>query len=92
MDRKIDTIVANLDSYKLGAGTASQKTPSLHGYADEERQKVLRWLSPLNTWDIHDTAANVHCKGTGHWFVESTEFSDWLRSDSSFLWLTGSRK
>jgi hypothetical protein len=52
----------------------------------------MQWLSPVDQWENHEAALKAHQSGTSNWLIESKDFTDWHKVDSSFLLLTGFRK
>lgn len=40
----------------------------------------------------HKNALSLRAPGTGQWFLESSEFHDWLTGSNGFMWLHGIRK
>jgi ankyrin repeat domain-containing protein 50 len=67
----------------------SDKTPQ--GLAEDQRLRILQWLSPIDHRERHLTVQKQRLDGTGRWFLDSDEFKDWKTSSKpSLLWLTGS--
>ncbi|KAA8902670.1 ankyrin repeat-containing domain protein [Sphaerosporella brunnea] len=57
---------------------------------DEERRKLLQWLSEFNFDIEHDTVFAKRHLDTGNWLIESPMFEDWQTpSGSSILWCYG---
>ncbi|KAF8248643.1 hypothetical protein K440DRAFT_642062 [Wilcoxina mikolae CBS 423.85] len=57
---------------------------------DENRRKMLLWLSELDFDKEHDTIFAKRHPDTGRWLVESPEFEDWIDAkQSSMLWCYG---
>ena len=60
--------------------------------ATEKRSKILEWVcSTADPSVSYANAIRTRQQGTGLWFLESKQFSDWVRSPG-FLWLYGNRK
>ncbi|KAI5809063.1 hypothetical protein DFH27DRAFT_542365 [Peziza echinospora] len=55
----------------------------------EERQKVLNWLSPLAFWNVHNEKYGRSEEGTGQWFLDQPEFVRWLSASKSKLFCPG---
>lgn len=55
----------------------------------EEQNKILSAVSSLNPWEQYRFNLRTKQQGTGIWFLESPEFTDWLRIDNSALWVFG---
>ena len=53
---------------------------------------VLAWLSPLDFRKNHASAAGARIDGTGHWFLDCTEFRRWRDSDHETLYCPGIRE
>jgi hypothetical protein len=43
----------------------------------------MDWLLPKNFAAYHDAIRNERIKGTGSWFLNSTEFQNWVNGESS---------
>lgn len=54
---------------------------------DQNIAKVNQWLSPVDVDLNHTAAMKLRHSGTGRWFLQSSDFSDWLDSDNAFLWI-----
>lgn len=50
---------------------------------------TLRWLNAPYTKSTFDSYRQKHHAGTGEWFVNGDEFSNWLKTPNSFLWVHG---
>lgn len=60
---------------------------------DDERSKILQWISSVEYAKHHLTAAEDRVKGTGEWLFRKNDFIAWQSSsDSTILWLHGIRK
>ena len=58
----------------------------------EKRKKVLEWISPIDFSSQHEKLRSVRVSDSGRWFLESTEFIDWVDShDATSLLLSGIR-
>ncbi|KAI9675706.1 MAG: hypothetical protein M1817_001073 [Caeruleum heppii] len=60
------------------------------GLQDDERCKILNWLSPQPYIQHHNSAKRDVLEGTGTWLIEEDLLLDWMKSSySSILWLHG---
>jgi hypothetical protein len=59
---------------------------------ESNRSKINDWLSCPNPSKEHTLARSRHEETTGSWLVEGDEFSKWMNSQNSFLWLYGGGK
>ncbi|KAG2128446.1 hypothetical protein BD769DRAFT_1667570 [Suillus cothurnatus] len=55
----------------------------------EERQKFLRWMSPISCDDKHATCRSQRNPGTGRWIFRTDKYMAWNTSEHAFLWLNG---
>lgn len=60
-------------------------------FIDEESQKILDWLSPLNFWEKQHDALSRRESGTGQWILEEPAFNEWLDGTQRILWCPGMR-
>jgi hypothetical protein len=58
----------------------------------EDRRNISRWLSPLNFKAVQSEYLQKRQEGTGQWFLESPEFTDWRDGTSEVLWCPGNRE
>ena len=59
---------------------------------ENDRRKIMDWLSPINQAEIHAAALRKHEPGTREWFInfrEESIFENWRREPESSLWLYG---
>lgn len=56
---------------------------------DENKQKILRWLSRTDPSSNHNEARKKHEPKTGDWLLQSETYNKWKTSPSSILWLYG---
>ena len=59
---------------------------------DEEGQKILNWVSPINPFARQDQIFSTRESGTGTWLLENSEFQKWKAGDEKPLWCFGIRK
>ena len=56
----------------------------------DERQQILRWLSPIPYVQHHIQSKNDLMEGTGSWFLNHSRLIQWRSSSSSsIMWLRG---
>jgi hypothetical protein len=58
----------------------------------EDRRIISPWLSPLNFKAGQSEFLQKRQEGTGQWFLQSQEFTDWRDGTSEMLWCPGSRE
>jgi len=46
-------------------------------YNSNENAKIMRWLSPLEPGNRHDSVRNNRFEGVGDWFLQASEFREW---------------
>ncbi|KAF7562204.1 hypothetical protein G7046_g1935 [Stylonectria norvegica] len=57
---------------------------------DDERCKILQWISEVPFESDHYSAAKGRVKGTGQWLLDHPTYKQWRLADSStILWLNG---
>ena len=60
---------------------------------DEERQKILSWLSPsIMPQNNYDSAFEKCLENTASWIFKQDLYINWKQSDNSLLRLIGMRK
>lgn len=61
--------------------------------ADNERAKILMWISTVPYEDNHESARQGHTPGTGDWIFQDSCYRSWNSGSSSIiLWLHGNGK
>ncbi|KAI9371162.1 hypothetical protein BJX61DRAFT_548493 [Aspergillus egyptiacus] len=55
----------------------------------EQYQHILEWLTPLNADDRQNDILKKRQEGTGLWFLQSAEFSEWTRQPNQTLFCPG---
>lgn len=69
-----------------------KRSTNLHrNLLDDPSEKIARWISPLNFSEQQDAAFGKRAKSTGTWFLESSEFKDWIDGEHKVLWCPGKR-
>ena len=62
-------------------------------HGDEERRKILRWLSPDDFERTHERHLKKRFEKTGQWLLDDPRFISWKNGpQSSLLWCHGARK
>jgi hypothetical protein len=57
---------------------------------NNEREKLLKWLSLVDPSKNYNSARKSHALSTGDWLVEkSSDFKIWEKAPNSLLWLHG---
>lgn len=54
--------------------------------------KILEWLSPVDFRARQNDALSRRSGETGKWFLERSEFIDWVSGSTNILWCPGMRK
>ena len=63
------------------------------GIDDEERRKILIWLSPEDFEQTHEKHLKKRFAKTGQWLLDDPRFMSWRDEEQSgLLWCHGSRK
>lgn len=60
-------------------------------HVEDERLRLLGWLSKADPSTKHNAATKKKKFGTGEWLLASDEFSNWLEA-AGFIWLHGIRE
>ena len=62
-------------------------------YNSSEDAQIMRWLSPLEPNNRHQTVRNDRLDGVGDWFLETPEFQEWRSgehgADEAVLFCSG---
>ncbi|KAF3075556.1 Ankyrin repeat domain-containing protein 50 [Trichoderma lentiforme] len=61
----------------------------IHKQYNQEYQAILDWLSPIDYAPQHNDFISRKQEGTGQWFLESTEFQAWLKTNGQTLFCPG---
>ncbi|KAG0699159.1 hypothetical protein DFH29DRAFT_1002195 [Suillus ampliporus] len=56
---------------------------------DEDRRKLLEWMSPVHCTHKHDASRRQRNVATGRWIFETDQYKVLNTSESAFLWLNG---
>ncbi|KAJ7310721.1 ankyrin repeat domain-containing protein [Mycena albidolilacea] len=60
-----------------------------YGNKEEERKKIIEWLSPINFFLRQADISGVRLKETGTWFLENNLFKQWECGSGRTLWCHG---
>jgi len=56
---------------------------------DDERSKIMDWVSPINVSVKQHDVSSVRHPGTGEWFLGSYDFKTWEIGTGQALWCVG---
>jgi hypothetical protein len=71
----------NIVSFRLAVASAQ---------SDENRTKLIKWLSSAEPSINYNSARDKHQSETGDWLIkDSRDFKNWETSSNSFLWVNG---
>lgn len=56
---------------------------------DQERRKLLKWVSALNFSSQQSTILEQRQEGTGQWLLESSDFQEWMTNGGGTLLCIG---
>ncbi|KAJ5842111.1 hypothetical protein N7534_011941 [Penicillium rubens] len=62
----------------------------LQNMDEEQRIKMLEWISSIPFGKNHNNVKEKRTPGTGEWLLQTDEFATWEQSDSPIFWLQGS--
>ena len=48
---------------------------------EDDREKIEKWLSPLDFMEKQQEIHNQACAGTGQWLLSRPEFQYWVRGE-----------
>ena len=54
---------------------------SFNTYISDEDAQIMRWLSPLEPNNRHQSVRTDRFDGVGDWFLETREFREWRASE-----------
>ncbi|KAF4553219.1 Hypothetical protein D9617_7g029460 [Elsinoe fawcettii] len=78
------------DLTELSAGISGLQTVASSSQRQSERRHIFEWLKGPDTSPIHNRALESHHDNTSGWLLNQKEYTMWLESSGSFLWLSGS--
>ncbi|KAJ7117088.1 hypothetical protein C8R44DRAFT_674381 [Mycena epipterygia] len=76
-----------LKSLEKSAERAAQE--QRQHFDDAKRDKILEWMSPLNSFQRQADVFSKWQPGTGGWLLASPEFRDWELASRKTLWCRG---
>ncbi|KAK4182171.1 vegetative incompatibility protein HET-E-1, partial [Podospora australis] len=76
-----------MKSVEQGLGGLEQKMNELN--RGRHFSEVEKWLKPVDTSTNYNQARQKSHQGTGKWFLDSHEFTEWKQGSRSHLWLHG---
>ncbi len=59
------------------------------GLEEEERRKIVNWLSPIDFRSRQQEILKGACAGTRQWLFDSEKFQYWIDADRGTLWCPG---
>jgi hypothetical protein len=59
---------------------------------DAKRDKILEWMSPLNSFQRQADIFSKWQPGTGGWLLANPEFRDWESASRKTMWCRGMRE
>ncbi|KAJ7016332.1 hypothetical protein C8F04DRAFT_1202503 [Mycena alexandri] len=62
---------------------------NFYGDKEEERTKIINWLSPINFFLRHAAISEMREKGTGEWLLKHPLFEKWESGLGNTLWCHG---
>jgi hypothetical protein len=57
--------------------------------SEEERVRILNWLSGADPSTNYNAARKTHGENTGIWLLQSKKFESWRESNGHIMWLAG---
>jgi len=77
----------------VGLALSPRLDSDAHVFSEEERKKVLHWMSEIDYSGHRDELSKNLLPGSGQWLLQSQEYINWAQSSvSSIFWLHGKRK
>ncbi|OPB46410.1 hypothetical protein A0O28_0065310 [Trichoderma guizhouense] len=87
-ERRYQGTILNLKS--IGANISNLREAVEDANRDRKQKELLHWLCDIDPSDIYNAARKRHKAGTSEWLIkENVQFTSWVQSPSSFLWLHG---
>jgi len=74
-------------SYSVSLGNSNAHCGNVIGsfnnafYNPDEDAQIMRWLSPLEPKDRHQSVRTDRLDGVGDWFLETSEFREWRSNE-----------
>ena len=95
LDQKLDQIqLSQLDLKRFLDDTSARTVSNLEALRDDlvqnQKQRILQWLSTIPCHQHHDSMKSDLLYDSGRWLLSSPEYLDWKTSSSSdIIWLHG---
>ena len=64
-------------SFGHGNANCGNINNSFNTYMSDEDARIMRWLSPLEPNNRHQSVRTDRFDGVGDWFIETNEFQEW---------------
>ena len=77
MAQTAHTQSVNLRDGNTGCGNTIGSFNNTNIYKSDEDVQVMRWLSPLEPNNRHQSVRNERFDGVGDWLLETSEFREW---------------
>ena len=74
-------ISVNMGDGNIDSGNITGSFINNNFYNSDEDARIMRWLSPLEPNDRHQSVRNDRFDGVGDWFLETSEFREWRSSE-----------
>lgn len=89
--RRYQRTILNLKT--IGADISDLRDAVEKANMDRYHKELLDWLCDIDPSDMYNAARKKHKAGTSQWLIEkNAQFTSWVQSPSSFLWLHGKGK
>lgn len=86
--KELDKIASGVND--ISSAIQEQRILQQRRHDEEERSRVLRWLSTMSFEAKHRQHSELHQNGTSSWFVEDDTFVRWMKGvGSRVLWCSG---
>ena len=93
MAQTTHTQSVNLGDGNTGCGNTIGSFNNTNIYKSDEDAQVMRWLSPLEPNNRHQSVRNERFDGVGDWLLETSEFREWRSgeggADKAVLFCSG---
>ncbi|KAH7383499.1 hypothetical protein BKA64DRAFT_712384 [Cadophora sp. MPI-SDFR-AT-0126] len=61
----------------------------VHFHQSKETRDILHWFEPVNPTLRHQGFREDHQQGSGYWLFDTPEYSTWISTKNSALWIYG---
>ncbi|KAJ7071594.1 ankyrin repeat-containing domain protein [Mycena amicta] len=78
-----------IEQKQVGDNVASILDAARDSKLEEERAKIIDWLSPINFFQRQADISRLRQEGTGDWLLEDTRFAEWKADSGGTLWCRG---